>query len=305
MSWFGRNRDVADRGDDEVDDFDAYDPTPYGGGYDLALTYGRPLPPSDDTCHPVSTSTSSSSSYNRPHYSSGSGACAYDPASTDSAFGDRYGARPSHPRPKPHAQPQPAYDFHPQEEAPHGYGRPNPDSYGSEQGYGRPNPDSYGSGGYGRPTQQEGGYGRPNQPSYGTTQQYGSEYGSGYGRPNRDDEPPSYGSGYGRPKREDQPSYGYSGYEEDKPKPKPYGYGASEEEGYGAAGGGGSGYGVNPGYGGGEYQSYDKPKPSYYGGDQEGYGRKKHDDDDDDSDEEKKHRRQKHQHHRRHDYDDE
>lgn len=35
--------------------FDEYDPTPYDGGYDLAKTYGKPLPPSDDTCYPKST----------------------------------------------------------------------------------------------------------------------------------------------------------------------------------------------------------------------------------------------------------
>lgn len=35
----------------EPDDVE-YDPTPYGGGYDLELTYGKPLPPSDEICHP-------------------------------------------------------------------------------------------------------------------------------------------------------------------------------------------------------------------------------------------------------------
>lgn len=33
-------------------DFEDYDPTPYGGGYDIAQTYGKPLPPSDDICYP-------------------------------------------------------------------------------------------------------------------------------------------------------------------------------------------------------------------------------------------------------------
>ena len=50
---------------DEVADFDEYDPTPYGGGYDIALTFGRPLPPSEETCYPISTATSSASSYDR------------------------------------------------------------------------------------------------------------------------------------------------------------------------------------------------------------------------------------------------
>ncbi|KAF0935229.1 hypothetical protein E2562_031265 [Oryza meyeriana var. granulata] len=50
---------------DEVADFDEYDPTPYGGGYDLALTFGRALPPTDETCYPISTA---SSSCDRPQY---------------------------------------------------------------------------------------------------------------------------------------------------------------------------------------------------------------------------------------------
>ncbi|KAF7802749.1 uncharacterized protein G2W53_041860 [Senna tora] len=37
-------------------DFDEYDPTPYGGGYDIVQTYGKPLPPSIETCHPLSGS---------------------------------------------------------------------------------------------------------------------------------------------------------------------------------------------------------------------------------------------------------
>ncbi|KAF1895192.1 hypothetical protein Lal_00043837 [Lupinus albus] len=38
--------------------FDEYDPTPYDGGYDIAKTYGKPLPPSDKICYPRSGSTS-------------------------------------------------------------------------------------------------------------------------------------------------------------------------------------------------------------------------------------------------------
>lgn len=37
--------------DDDVD----YDPTPYGGGYDPNLTYGKPLSPSVEICYPRST----------------------------------------------------------------------------------------------------------------------------------------------------------------------------------------------------------------------------------------------------------
>ncbi|OWM83544.1 uncharacterized protein LOC116206007 [Punica granatum] len=33
-------------------EFEDYDPTPYGGGYDPSLTYGKPLPPSDEVCYP-------------------------------------------------------------------------------------------------------------------------------------------------------------------------------------------------------------------------------------------------------------
>ncbi|XP_019440315.1 PREDICTED: uncharacterized protein At5g39570 isoform X2 [Lupinus angustifolius] len=36
--------------------FDEYDPTPYDGGYDIAKTYGKPLPPSDKICYPRSGS---------------------------------------------------------------------------------------------------------------------------------------------------------------------------------------------------------------------------------------------------------
>jgi hypothetical protein len=38
-----------------VPEFEDYDPTPYGGGYDPAQTYGKPLPPSDEICYPRST----------------------------------------------------------------------------------------------------------------------------------------------------------------------------------------------------------------------------------------------------------
>ncbi|KAF9672224.1 hypothetical protein SADUNF_Sadunf11G0018400 [Salix dunnii] len=36
-------------------DFEEYDPTPYDGGFDLAATYGKPLPPSAEICYPRST----------------------------------------------------------------------------------------------------------------------------------------------------------------------------------------------------------------------------------------------------------
>lgn len=45
--------------DDSPSDFNEdafleYDPTPYDGGFDIALTYGKPLPPSDAICYPRS-----------------------------------------------------------------------------------------------------------------------------------------------------------------------------------------------------------------------------------------------------------
>ena len=33
-------------------DYEEYDPTPYGGGYDIDQTYGKPLPPSVEICYP-------------------------------------------------------------------------------------------------------------------------------------------------------------------------------------------------------------------------------------------------------------
>lgn len=38
-------------------EFDEYDPTPYGGGYDIDQTYGKPLSPSDKICYPRSGSS--------------------------------------------------------------------------------------------------------------------------------------------------------------------------------------------------------------------------------------------------------
>lgn len=51
----------ADAGDfllDEDDDdfFRDFNPHPYRGGYDLATTFGTPLPPSSNICYPVSSS---------------------------------------------------------------------------------------------------------------------------------------------------------------------------------------------------------------------------------------------------------
>ncbi|KAK9936179.1 hypothetical protein M0R45_013036 [Rubus argutus] len=43
--------------DPEIDAYDEYDPTPYGGGYNIDLQYGKPLPPSNETCYPRSGSS--------------------------------------------------------------------------------------------------------------------------------------------------------------------------------------------------------------------------------------------------------
>lgn len=40
-------------------EFEEYDSTPYGGGYDITLTYGKSLPPSDEICYPRSSPDSS------------------------------------------------------------------------------------------------------------------------------------------------------------------------------------------------------------------------------------------------------
>ncbi|KAL8231498.1 hypothetical protein R6Q57_001276 [Mikania cordata] len=58
MSYYPKGHRFNPNEDEDVDDFDEHDPTPYGGGYDIALTYGRPLPPSDETCYRPSASAS-------------------------------------------------------------------------------------------------------------------------------------------------------------------------------------------------------------------------------------------------------
>ncbi|PIA54261.1 hypothetical protein AQUCO_00900659v1 [Aquilegia coerulea] len=48
-------------------DFPEYDSTPYGGGYDISTTYGKPLPPSDIICYPRSTSIPNQNYSSPPH----------------------------------------------------------------------------------------------------------------------------------------------------------------------------------------------------------------------------------------------
>ncbi|KAK8967076.1 hypothetical protein KSP40_PGU006123 [Platanthera guangdongensis] len=141
-----------------VDDFDGYDPTPYSGGYDITLTYGRPLQPSVEICYPVSRTEGVD--FDRPQHPSGSPTSAI--AANPIREGDCYGIlRPGF-RPPPQPATNTSYP---------GYGY---QSYG-HQGIGGPafaGVSDYGSSNYGS------GYdGRPQH------QKYGSEYQSGYGRP--------------------------------------------------------------------------------------------------------------------------
>lgn len=79
--------------DDDTDIFDQYDPTPYEGGYNMGLTYGRPLQPSEETCYHHS-SGSASDNYDEPEFSSYNEPSAYD----DEALEEEYSsyARPSY-----------------------------------------------------------------------------------------------------------------------------------------------------------------------------------------------------------------
>ncbi|CAI0402483.1 unnamed protein product [Linum tenue] len=162
---------------DAVDDFDEYDPTPYGGGYDLHMTFGRPIPPGDDTCYPMGRSASDEIDYDRPHFSSHSEPSAYG----DDALTSEYS---SYSRPKP--RPGPAYGSGGAE-----YGRRTESEYegggGSEygrrkQGYGeedegyerRHETAEYGSGGYRRQDSSE-------KPAYGRRRNDDDDD-EGYGR---------------------------------------------------------------------------------------------------------------------------
>ncbi|PKA49429.1 Uncharacterized protein AXF42_Ash016618 [Apostasia shenzhenica] len=306
-------------------DFDDYDPTPYSGGYDIALTYGRPIPPSEETCYPVSVA--GDIDYQRPNFFSGSQMSVYE-AHNASRTGDCYGLLPPGQVPKP----QPAYDFQPPP-PPAFYSHPQPQppygpsgEYGSVYG-GSPQHQEYGSG-YdgGRQRRDEGFESRP---------QYGSGYGSGYGQKEQSygfgHEVPArlggeYGSGYRRNDDEGYGRQGYGGSEYRRSEGGGYegggvGYGRSDNYGYGGktsyVGDEESGrYGIL-GYGE-ESARYKMPsyrdedasgvysQPSYYGGlEEQGYGRGKYGDhpdekkkNSDSDDEKKKHRHHKHHHHR-------
>ncbi|KAK6913292.1 hypothetical protein RJ641_022893 [Dillenia turbinata] len=224
--------------DEDVDDFDEYDPNPYSGGYDMALTYGRPLPPSEETCYSLTESTSGEDfDYDRPQYSDYSEPAAY----ADNALETEYSSYAKY-KPRPGSGPQ--------------FGAPHPPDL-HRPGYGG---SLYGSG---RTDQDDSGYGR--RPSYGD-----SEYDAppphpprrqSYVEPEEYDAPPPPRPSYGRP------SFGGSEYD---PPPRRHNYGESED--YDAPPPPRPSYGGESEYGGGDYppprrqiygksEEYDAPPP--------------------------------------------
>ena len=207
---------------DAVDDFDEYDPTPYGGGYDQAIAYGRPNSPSEETCYPPAQASDHSSSHHfsygsesspygaqridedRPTYGSGS-THSYE-ESAPQTYGSGYGSGggssyESHGRPKP----QPAYGF-----------QPNPDA------------DQYSE----RPPQRFGGE-EEDRPSYGR-QEPQQGYGGRWNKPQEDQS--GYADEYGEQRTEGwKPSYDRPGYQqEEEPSrfERPSYYKPDQEEGY-------------------------------------------------------------------------
>lgn len=278
MSYYAKGHRADE---DEVDDFDEYDPTPYGGGYDLHLTYGRPLPPSDEICYPKDSFTSDSFDYDRPQYTSHAEPSAY----ADEVLDNEY---TSYARPKPRpGSTRPGYgggvsEFGGSEYGSGGgYGRKpeyeRPESgggYGRKSEYEEPS-EEYGTG-YGRkpefeePSEEHGsGYGRkpeyeePSEEGYGRRPGYekpSSEFGSGYGRKPAYEEPSSeYGSGYGRKPGYEQHESGYGRKPEYEQPDSEYGSGYGRKPAYEEPE---SGYGRKP--------EYERPNPEFGSG----YGRK-------------------------------
>ncbi|KAK9925035.1 hypothetical protein M0R45_033376 [Rubus argutus] len=77
-----------------ADDFEGYDPTPYEGGYDMGLTYGRPMPPSEKICYRHSSSPAQEDDYDPPEFSSLSEPNAYNEEKVESEYNSYI--RPSH-----------------------------------------------------------------------------------------------------------------------------------------------------------------------------------------------------------------
>ncbi|KAL4577278.1 hypothetical protein LXL04_013384 [Taraxacum kok-saghyz] len=284
---------------DEVDDFDDYDSTPYGGGYDIHLTYGRPLPPSEEICYAPTSTSSGGFDYERSNYSSYAEPSAYGEEALDNEYknyvrrkprpghqptgvttqhGGGYGGASAYGRPEePTSEYGSGYGRRPEEptsEYGSGYGRKQEEptsEYGSGYGRKQEEPTSeYGSG-YGRnqeePTSEYGsGYGRKHEERQ---EEPTSEYGSGYGR--KHEEPTSeYGSGYGRRQEEPTSEYG-SGYGRQQEEPTSEygsGYGRRKEEPTSEYG---SGYGrrqeePTPEYGSGYGRQQEEPTPEYGSG---------------------------------------
>ncbi|CAD5333485.1 unnamed protein product [Arabidopsis thaliana] len=172
------------RDDNDVDDFDEFDPTPYSGGYDITVIYGRPIPPSDETCYPLSSGVDDDFEYERPEFTQIHEPSAYG----DEALNTEYSSY-SRPKPRPAFRPDSGGGGHVQGE------RPNP-GYGSESGYGRKPESEYGSG-YGGQTEYGSGGGGRTEVEYGRRPESG--LGSGYGGRSESEyeRKPSYGS-YGR-----------------------------------------------------------------------------------------------------------
>ncbi|CAH2044970.1 unnamed protein product [Thlaspi arvense] len=184
--------------DDEVDDFTEYDPTPYSGGYDIAVTYGRSIPPSDETCYPLSSRSGDAFEYQRPVFSSNHDPSAYG----DQALNTEYS---SYARPKT----RPGGQGGAHVEGEHG-GR-KPEHGGSGSDFGR-KPNS----GYGGRTEVE--YGRKPESGYGgrTEVEYGrkpeSEHGSGYGgrmKSKEEEDGDSRKPSYGHDDDDKKESHGY------------------------------------------------------------------------------------------------
>ncbi|XP_016716828.2 uncharacterized protein At5g39570 isoform X2 [Gossypium hirsutum] len=55
MAYYSSNYYYEANSEFNEPEFEEYDPTPYGGGYDLDATYGKPLPPSEGICYPRSS----------------------------------------------------------------------------------------------------------------------------------------------------------------------------------------------------------------------------------------------------------
>ncbi|KAD4887975.1 hypothetical protein E3N88_20048 [Mikania micrantha] len=99
MSYYPKGHRFNPNEDEDVDDFDEHDPTPYGGGYDIALTYGRPLPPSDETCYRPSASASGrggGSGYGKRNDDEPTSGYGRRPEHGSGGYGSEYGS--GHPR---------------------------------------------------------------------------------------------------------------------------------------------------------------------------------------------------------------